>query len=118
VKSIRITRTVDVVPSNSTSRGRAHAQIHELLHGWSISGFTSSVTTPVPFPLVQMTTTFLWFYASLPVPFALLAVPMDTGLKSAIARCLEIFIMTFGFIGMEYAGSSDRLIPLDGDCGK
>jgi predicted membrane chloride channel (bestrophin family) len=63
-------------------------------------GLHKFVTTPVPFPLLQMSSTFLWFYI-FTVPFALLSAD-DVGIKSALSHCLMIFIMTFGFIGMEH----------------
>lgn len=56
-------------------------------------------TTPVPFPLIQMGTTFVFFFV-FTVPFALLS-GVDGTVKSMIFDCLVVFISTFGFIGME-----------------
>ena len=54
------------------------------------------LTTPVPFPLIQMARTFVFFYVYT-VPFALLS---DN--SSPIAHCVVIFILTYGFMGLEY----------------
>jgi predicted membrane chloride channel (bestrophin family) len=54
------------------------------------------LTTPFPFPLVQMTRTFLFFYV-FTVPFALLH---DVSIP--IAHCVVIFFLTYGFMGLEY----------------
>jgi predicted membrane chloride channel (bestrophin family) len=81
------------------AEGHMHKYINYCMDG--VFGLHEFVTTPVPFPLLQMTSTFLWFYI-FTVPFALLQAD-ERGIKSAIAHCLVIFIMTFGFIGMEYA---------------
>mmetsp|Transcript_40059 Transcript_40059/g.45581 ORF Transcript_40059/g.45581 Transcript_40059/m.45581 type:complete len:375 (-) Transcript_40059:149-1273(-) len=54
-------------------------------------------TAPFPFPLVQMARTFLFLYVYM-VPFALLT---DQGC-GIIADCITIFVMTFGFIGLEF----------------
>jgi predicted membrane chloride channel (bestrophin family) len=96
-KSIR-SQEGRVVPAIAVA---AEAHMHRYLN-WCMDAFfglRKLATTPVPFALLQMTSTFLWFYI-FTVPFALLT--DDTGIKSAIAHCLEIFIMTFGFVGMEY----------------
>jgi predicted membrane chloride channel (bestrophin family) len=53
------------------------------------------LTTPFPFPLVQMTRTFLYFYI-FSVPFALLH---DT--SSTYAYLVVVFFLTYGFIGLE-----------------
>ena len=54
------------------------------------------MTTPFPFPLVQMTRTFMFFYV-FTVPFALLSDP-----SIPVAHCITIFVLTFGFMGLEY----------------
>jgi predicted membrane chloride channel (bestrophin family) len=97
-KSIRSQEgRVDPVIPNS-----AEAHMHRYLN-WYMDGYFGLhklATTPVSFALLQMTSTLLWFYI-FTVPFTLLSAT-DTGIKSTIAHCLEIFIMTFGFVGMEY----------------
>jgi predicted membrane chloride channel (bestrophin family) len=59
-------------------------------------GMTKFLTTPVPFPLIQMAKTFLFFYI-FTVPFALLS---DSG-SSFVAHIGTVFILTFGFMGLE-----------------
>lgn len=54
------------------------------------------LTTPLPFPMVQMARTYLFFYVYT-VPFALLS---DN--SNPIAHCVIIFILTYGFMGLEY----------------
>jgi len=54
-------------------------------------------TTPVPFPLVQMARTFLFLFV-FSLPFVVL---MDDG-SSALVHCLAVFVMTFGFVGLEF----------------
>jgi predicted membrane chloride channel (bestrophin family) len=58
-------------------------------------GIRKFLTTPFPFPLVQMARTFLFFYVYT-VPFALLSDP-----SIAIVHCIEIFVLTYGFMGLE-----------------
>mmetsp|Transcript_38761 Transcript_38761/g.44273 ORF Transcript_38761/g.44273 Transcript_38761/m.44273 type:complete len:371 (-) Transcript_38761:87-1199(-) len=59
-------------------------------------GIRKFLTTPFPFPLVQMARTFLFFYVYT-VPFVLLK---DS--SNVFTHCLTIFILTFGFMGLEY----------------
>ena len=54
------------------------------------------MTTPIPFPLVQMARTFLFAYV-FTLPFAMLG---DDG-SSAFAHCLIVFVVTYGFVGLE-----------------
>ena len=51
------------------------------------------LTTPVPFPLVQMTTTIVWLYV-FTLPFVLLSDDNST----LIAHCITIFIITYGYV--------------------
>lgn len=53
------------------------------------------MTTPFPFPLVQMARTFLFLYVYT-LPFALLEDASD-----AVAHVLVIFLVTYGFVGLE-----------------
>ena len=89
-------RVVPVIPN--PAEGYMHRYLNWCMDGYF--GLHKLVTTPVPFALLQMTSTILWFYI-FTVPFTLLSAD-DIGIKSAIAHCLEIFIMTFGFVGLEY----------------
>jgi len=59
------------------------------------AGMRKFLTTPVPFPLVQMTRTFNFAYV-FTVPFVLLS---DD--SSIYAHCLQVFILTYGFVGLE-----------------
>lgn len=61
---------------------------------------TKLVTTPVPFPLIQLTVTFTQFYL-LTVPFALLSAD-EKDLLSAIAHCAVIFVLSYGIIGLAF----------------
>jgi len=54
------------------------------------------LTTPVPFPLIQMARTVLFFYI-FTVPFALLN---DSG-SSTVAHIGTVLILTYGFMGLE-----------------
>lgn len=53
------------------------------------------MTTPYPFPLVQMTRTILFFYI-FTLPFAL-----ATDIQQTLPYILIIFIITYGFVGLE-----------------
>ena len=53
------------------------------------------MTTPFPFPLVQMSRTFLFFYL-FTVPFALLG-----DASKPVAHIIVVFFLTFGFMGVE-----------------
>jgi predicted membrane chloride channel (bestrophin family) len=53
------------------------------------------MTTPVPFPLIQMTRTFLFLYI-FTVPFVFLSDDSST-----FAHCFTIFLLTYGFMGLE-----------------
>ena len=68
----------------------------------NVDGFTQGyygirrfVTTPVPFPLIQMARTFLFLYVYT-VPFVLLS---DE--SSLLAHCFSVFVLTYGFVGLE-----------------
>jgi predicted membrane chloride channel (bestrophin family) len=60
------------------------------------SRISKYLTTPFPFPLVQMARTFLFFYVYT-MPFALLSVVN----KPIEDICLS-FIVTYGFVGIEF----------------
>lgn len=59
-------------------------------------GMRKHLTTPFPFPLVQMARTFLFLYVYT-VPFALLS-----DASYPIAHYIIVFFLTFGFMGIEY----------------
>eukprot|EP00550_Attheya_septentrionalis_P000091 CAMPEP_0198288888 /NCGR_PEP_ID=MMETSP1449-20131203/7257_1 /TAXON_ID=420275 /ORGANISM="Attheya septentrionalis, Strain CCMP2084" /LENGTH=447 /DNA_ID=CAMNT_0043987121 /DNA_START=105 /DNA_END=1445 /DNA_ORIENTATION=+ len=54
------------------------------------------ITTPFPFPLVQMTRTFLFFWV-FTLPFCLVK-----EISEPIQVLLIIFFITYGFVGLEY----------------
>jgi len=54
------------------------------------------LTTPYPFPLVQMTRTILFFYI-FTLPFAL-----NNDIEKVAPFLFTIFIITYGFIGLEF----------------
>jgi predicted membrane chloride channel (bestrophin family) len=59
-------------------------------------GMTKFLTTPVPFPLIRMARTFLFFYM-FTVPLALLAV---SGSSTAAHIC-TVFVLTYGCMGLD-----------------
>jgi putative membrane protein len=85
-------------PLALAAEGDLHTFVNSCMDGYY--GLHKFITTPFPFPLLQMSSTFLWFYI-LTVPFALLNAD-DEGILSAVSHCLVIFVITFGFIGMEF----------------
>ena len=97
-KSIRSQEGRVQPPLALVAEGDLHAFVNSCMDGYY--GLHKFITTPFPFPLLQMSSTFLWFYI-LTVPFALLNAD-DEGILSAVAHCLVIFVITFGFIGMEF----------------
>jgi predicted membrane chloride channel (bestrophin family) len=58
-------------------------------------GIRRLLTTPVPFPLIQMARTFLFLYV-FTVPFVMLG---DE--SSLVAHCFAVFVITYGFVGLE-----------------
>jgi putative membrane protein len=58
-------------------------------------GIRRLLTTPVPFPLIQMARTFLFLYV-FTVPFVMLG---DE--SSFVAHYFTVFVLTYGFIGLE-----------------
>lgn len=80
------------------AEGDMYAFLNTYMDGYY--GMHKFMTTPVPFPLIQMTSTFLWFYI-FTVPFALLNAD-DNSFLAAFAHCLVVFILTYGFMGMDF----------------
>ena len=58
-------------------------------------GLRKFLTTPVPFPLIQLSRTFLFLYV-FTIPFELL-----TDSSSTAAHCFFVFLITMGFLGLE-----------------
>ena len=72
----------------------------------SYYGLKKLITTPFPFPLLQMARTFLYFWV-FTLPFALIK---DMG-TSYWATLMTIFFLTYGYIGLEFVS-----IEMDGMC--
>lgn len=81
-------------PFSWPEEGKLLGAIDGLMAGYY--GIRSFLTTPFPFPLVQMSRTFLFFYL-FTTPFALLQ-----DVSKPIAHNVVIFFLTFGFMGLEY----------------
>ena len=96
-KSIRSQEVRIKPPLHVIAEGDLYAFVNGFMDGYH--AICKLLTTPVPFPLIQMTSTFLWFYI-FTVPFALLSAD-DTGVFAAVAHCLVVFALTFGFVGMD-----------------
>jgi len=58
-------------------------------------GIRKSLTTPVPFPLIQMSRTFMFLFV-FTVPFVML-----NDKSNIIAHCFAVFLLTYGFVGLE-----------------
>jgi predicted membrane chloride channel (bestrophin family) len=67
------------------------SQFNKAFHGFRVLVFT-----PYPFPLVQMTRTFLFFWV-----YSLPLVLVDQ-MGSLYSTLLMVFFLTFGFVGIEY----------------
>ena len=80
-------------PFHPRERASVMSTIDNFMSGYY--GIRLFLTTPIPFPLVQMSRTFLFAYV-FTIPFCLL----DDN-SSAFAHCCQVFFMTFGFVGLE-----------------
>lgn len=80
-------------PLNPAQELKLMGSIDSFMGGYY--GIRKFLTTPVPFPLIQMSRTFVFLYV-FTVPFVLLA-----DKSSPLAHCLTVFVMTFGFMGLE-----------------
>ena len=69
------------------------AEVDTFLDGYY--GVQTFMTTPVPFPLIQMARTFLFLYV-FTIPFVML-----DDESSDVAHCFAVFLITYGFIGLE-----------------
>jgi len=81
-------------PMTSAQEGNLVNCVDAMMGGYY--GIRQFKTTPFPFPLVQMTRTFVFLYVFL-VPFALLSDKSDI-----LFDCIIIFVLTFGIIGLEF----------------
>lgn len=57
------------------------------------------LTAPVPFPLIQMTATFLFFFL-FTIPFAFLSDENNPFI--AASHCFVVFLLTYGMMGMDF----------------
>ena len=72
---------------------RLHGSIDGFMGGYY--GIRKFLTTPVPFPLIQMARAFMFIYV-FTVPFVLLS--DESG---DIPHCIAAFLVTYGFVGLE-----------------
>uniref|UniRef100_A0A7S1Y3W0 Bestrophin homolog n=1 Tax=Grammatophora oceanica TaxID=210454 RepID=A0A7S1Y3W0_9STRA len=94
-QAIRMQRqALESKPIETSQENKMLGSVDSFMVGYY--GMRKFLTTPFPFPLVQMARTFLFFYV-FTVPFALLS---DD--SAAVAHCVVIFILTYGFMGLEY----------------
>lgn len=69
--------------------------VDSFMNGWY--GMRKFLTTPVPFPLIQMTRTIVLVYIfSLPLIFL-----KEDSANLLYEHCLVVFLLTYGFIGLE-----------------
>jgi predicted membrane chloride channel (bestrophin family) len=92
-KTVHTQRTVLTVPVSPGQEGLMWGSINAFMGGYY--GMRKFMTTPVPFPLIQMARTFLFLYI-FTIPFVLLK---DE--SSWFAHCFAVFLVTYGFMGME-----------------
>jgi predicted membrane chloride channel (bestrophin family) len=70
-----------------------HKAVDKFMGGYY--GMRKFLTTPVPFPLIQMARTFLFLYV-FSIPFVLMG---DE--SSETAHCISVFLLTYGLMGLE-----------------
>jgi predicted membrane chloride channel (bestrophin family) len=92
-KTVHSQGTVLSEPIALVQENQMLASINSFMGGYY--GIRTFVTTPVPFPLIQMARTFLFLYV-FTVPFVLLR---DD--SSRFAHCFAVFLLTYGFMGLE-----------------
>jgi predicted membrane chloride channel (bestrophin family) len=92
-KAVHKERIVLTEPVSPVQEAQMWNSINGYMGGYY--GMRKFMTTPVPFPLIQMARTFLFLYI-FTVPFVLLK---DE--SSWFAHCFAVFLVTYGFMGME-----------------
>jgi predicted membrane chloride channel (bestrophin family) len=92
-KTVHSQGTVLAVPLALEQENRMLGSIDSFMNGYY--GIRTFITTPVPFPLIQMARTFMFLYV-FTVPFVLLR---DD--SSRVAHCFAVFLITYGFMGLE-----------------
>jgi predicted membrane chloride channel (bestrophin family) len=81
------------VPLVAAQEMKLLASVESFMEGYY--GIRKFMTTPVPFPLIQMSRTFVFLYL-FTIPFVLM---QDQ--SSLFAHCTTAAIMTYGFLGLE-----------------
>jgi len=106
----------ETIASNNSRLGKALLPNHEIkllgtvdsfMTGWY--GMTKFMTTPAPFPLIQMTRTLVLIYVYT-LPFVFLK---DNPEHEMFEHCVILFLLTYSFLGLELAS-----IELDDPFGK
>jgi predicted membrane chloride channel (bestrophin family) len=92
-KSIHKQKNILNRPMECTQETILHSSVDKFLAGYY--DIVKLLTTPVPFPLVQMARTFLFLYV-FAIPFVLWG---DE--SSETAHCISVFLLTFGFMGLD-----------------
>jgi predicted membrane chloride channel (bestrophin family) len=92
-QSIQRQRQMLQTPLEPLQERALHTAMDRFVHAWT--GTRYMMTTPHPFPLVQMTRTFLYCYV-FTLPFALLS-----DVTSPLAHVGVIFLITYGYLGLE-----------------
>ena len=67
----------------------------------NFSGLYRRITTPMPFPLVQMNKIllFLWLFS---MPMCLGGAKMNQFMDQPVMICIVVFMISFGFLGIEF----------------
>jgi predicted membrane chloride channel (bestrophin family) len=81
------------IPIHVVQENKLLASIDNFMGGYY--GIRKFLTTPVPFPLVQMARTLLFLYV-FTVPFVMLS-----DKSNYFAHCFSVFLLTYGFMGLE-----------------
>lgn len=76
-----------------SAENRLFGNVDSFMNGYY--GIRKYLTTPVPFPLIQMSRTFMFLFV-FTVPFVLLS-----DKSNAVAHCFAVFLLTYGFVGLE-----------------
>jgi len=80
-------------PMALSTEDRMHTSVDSYMGGYY--GIRKFISTPLSFPLVQMSRTFCFLYV-----FTLPLVMLDDK-SGSLAHCVAIFLITYGFLGLE-----------------
>jgi len=81
-------------PFHVTQETKLYTTVDSFMNGYY--GMRKFITTPVPFPLIQMTRTLVLIYI-----YTLPLILINNKERSMIWGCLSVFILTYGFLGLE-----------------